>query len=76
MAMTYAKTWPQNYKDAPHATGLVISTNVFGSVQAMSEIIQIDDVENMPVEAVVKMVLATVGNILGLTANMLNAASS
>jgi outer membrane protein assembly factor BamB len=75
MAMTYAKTWPQNYKDAPHATGLVISTNVFGNVQAMSEIIQIDDVENMPVEAVVKMVLATVGNILGLTANMLNAAS-
>jgi hypothetical protein len=73
MSATYAKTWPENYRNAPDAPGLVISANVFGNVQAISELIQVDDVENMPVEAVVKMVLATVGNILGLTANMLNA---
>src|ERR1700759_5298325 len=76
MAAAYAKTWPQNYKDAPKAPGLVISANVFGNVQAMSEIIQLDDVANMPEEVVIKMVLATVGNILSLTGNMLNAAHS
>jgi hypothetical protein len=70
----YADIWPSSYRNAPTATGLVISANVFGNVQAITEIIQIDDVENMPVEAVIKMVLYTVGNVLSLTGNMLNAA--
>ncbi|HEX4254733.1 MAG TPA: PQQ-binding-like beta-propeller repeat protein, partial [Streptosporangiaceae bacterium] len=76
MAATYADVWPENYKNAPKAPGLTISANVFGNVQAISEIIQLDDIENMPIEAVVKMVLVTVGNVLSLTGNMLNAAST
>jgi hypothetical protein len=70
LAAVYADQWPATYRDVAGAKtpGLAITVNVFGNVQSISELLQLSDIELMPVEAVVKFVLATVGNITGFAA--------
>ena len=56
----------------PKAPGLVLSANVFGNASGICELILLlFGYDQMPVQAVVKIVLGTVGNILGFTANVL-----
>jgi outer membrane protein assembly factor BamB len=70
LAAVYADQWPATYKNVAGAKtpGLAITVNIFGNVQSISELLQLSDIELMPVEAVVKFVLATVGNITGFAA--------
>jgi hypothetical protein len=73
----YAHDWPATYKDAPKAPGLVLSANVFGNASGICELILLlFGCDQMPVQAVVKIVLGTVGNILGFTANVLGLVDS
>ncbi|MGH3840195.1 MAG: hypothetical protein ACRDS0_01920, partial [Pseudonocardiaceae bacterium] len=73
----YAHDWPSSYKDAPKAPGLVLSANVFGNASGICELILLlFGYDQMPVQAVVKIVLGTVGNILGFTADVLGVVDS
>ena len=73
----YAHDWPTSYKDAPKAAGLVLSANVFGNASGICELILLlFGYDQMPVQAVAKIVLGTVGNILGFTANVLRVVDS
>jgi outer membrane protein assembly factor BamB len=77
ISSVYADKWPSSYKNAPKATGLVLSANVFGNTSLISELIQLlMGLEYMPVEAVAKAVLFTVSNVLGFTANVLGLVDS
>ena len=73
----YAHDWPSSYKDAPKAPGLVLSANVFGNASGICEVIMLlFGVDQLPLQAVVKIVLGTVGNVLGFTANVLGLVDS
>ena len=73
----YAHYWPSSYRDAPKAPGLVLSANVFGNTCGICELILLlFGYDQMPVQAVVKIMLGTVGNILGFTANVLSLVDS
>ena len=77
VSSVYAHDWPATYKDAPKAPGLVLSANVFGNASGICELILLlFGYDQMPVQAVVKIVLGTVGNILGFTANVLGVVDS
>ena len=77
VSSVYAHDWPATYKDAPKAPGLVLSANVFGNASGICELILLlFGYDQMPVQAVVKIVLGTVGNILGFTANVLGVVES
>ena len=77
VSSVYAHDWPATYKDAPKAPGLVLSANVFGNASGICELILLlFGPDQMPVQAVVKIVLGTVGNILGFTANVLELVDS
>ena len=77
VSSVYAHDWPATYKDAPEAPGLVLSANVFGNASGICELILLlFGYDQMPVQAVVKIVLGTVGNILGFTANVLGVVDS
>jgi outer membrane protein assembly factor BamB len=77
VSSVYAHDWPATYKDAPKAPGLVLSANVFGNASGICELILLlFGPDQMPVQAVVKIVLGTVGNILGFTANVLGVVDS
>jgi hypothetical protein len=55
----------------------VLSANVFGNASGICELILLlFGYDQMPVQAVVKIVLGTVGNILGFTANVLGLVDS
>jgi hypothetical protein len=77
VSSVYAHFWPSNYKDLPKAPGLVLSANVFGNASGICELILLlFGYDQMPVQAVVKIVLGTVGNILGFTADVLGVVDS
>ena len=77
VSSVYAHDWPSSYKDAPKAPGLVLSANVFGNTSGICELILLlFGYDQMPVQAVVKIVLGTVGNVLGFTANVLGLVDS
>jgi len=73
----YAHDWPSTYKDAPKAPGLVLSANVFGNASEICELILLlFGYDQIVVQQVVKIVLGTVGNILGSTADVLGVVDS
>jgi outer membrane protein assembly factor BamB len=78
VSSVYAHFWPSSYKDAPKAPGLVLSANVFGNTSLISEILMLllNPWDWGMVEAVVKVALFTVSNILAFTANVLGLANS
>jgi hypothetical protein len=77
VSTVYAHDWPTSYKDAPKAAGLVLSANVFGNASGICELILLlFGYDQMPVQAVAKIVLGAVGNILGFTANVLGVVDS
>jgi hypothetical protein len=77
VSSVYADLWPSSYKDAPKAPGLALSAHVFGNASGTCELILLlFGVDQMPVQAVVKIVLGTIGNILGFTATFLGVVDS
>ena len=70
----YAHFWPDSYRDAPKAEGLVLTGNIFGSMSAICELLMLffNPWDWMLVEAAVKMILTVVSNALGFTANVLD----
>ena len=77
VSSVYAHYWPSSYKDAPKAPGLVLSANIFGNASGICELILLlFGYDQMLVQAVVKIMLGTAGNILGFTANVLGQVDS
>ena len=77
VSSVYAHYWPSSYKDAPKAPGLVLSANIFGNASMICELILLlFGYDQMLVQAVVKIMLGTAGNILGFTANVLGQVDS
>jgi hypothetical protein len=78
VSSVYADKWPSSYRDAPKAPGLVLSANIFGNTSLISEVLFL-----LPAgwdlaieEAVAKVALGTVSDVLGFTANVLGVVDS
>ena len=73
LSAVYAHFWPASYCDAPKAKGLVLSSNIFGSLSSICEApLLLLDPEWLIVVGPVKFIFFVVGNTLGFTANVLD----
>jgi outer membrane protein assembly factor BamB len=73
LSAVYAHFWPASYCDAPKAKGLVLSSNIFGSLSSISEApLLLLDPEWLIVVGPIKLIFFVVGNTLGFTANVLD----
>ena len=73
LSAVYAHFWPASYCDAPKAKGLVLSSNIFGSISSLSEAPLLVGNPWLWLELVipVKITGYVVSDVLGLTAYVL-----
>lgn len=73
LSAVYARFWPASYCDAPRAKGLVLTSNIFGSISSVSEAPLLVGNPWLWLELVipVKITGYVVSDILGLTAYVL-----
>ena len=74
LSAVYAYFWPDSYRDAPKARGIVLTGNIFGACGSISEVLMMffNPWDWIEVEAAVKMIFTVVGNALGFAANVLD----
>ena len=79
LSAVFAVMWPNSYRDAPKAPGLVLSSNIFSSMSSICEVPLVLIPEPTPYNDTVlaydlpiKGALYLIGAILGFTANVLD----